>query len=82
MLRLQGILQLKNDGIPNPFLKDFDPNSIALSILACEVMIQMSASGRISQRPRLSLYGVNPLNHSNIKLYSNHPPFAMRPPVQ
>ncbi|MCD7458261.1 hypothetical protein HAX54_037729 [Datura stramonium] len=92
MLRSHGILLPKNDGIPNPLRKDFDPNKHCsfhsgmqghdtneCRHLKKEIR-KLIISGRISQRPRPQLIRYKPPEIIPTSNYTPtyHPPFTMR----
>ncbi|MCD7456882.1 hypothetical protein HAX54_033475 [Datura stramonium] len=96
MLRSHGILQPKNDGIPNPLHKDFDLNKHCAFHFGMqdrdtnecrhlkEEIQKLISSGRISQRslPQLVWYQPPKIIPTQNYTPTYHPPFTMRPPVQ
>ncbi|MCD7456326.1 hypothetical protein HAX54_031307 [Datura stramonium] len=96
MLRSHGILQPKNDGIPNPLRKNFNPNKHCTfhsgmqghdtnecRHLKKEIQ-KLIISGRISQTPRPQLVWYQPPEIIPTPSYTltYRPPFTMRPPIQ
>ncbi|MCD7464809.1 hypothetical protein HAX54_053443 [Datura stramonium] len=96
MLRTHGILQPKNDDIPNPLRKEFDPNKHCdfhssmqgHDTNEChhlkEEIRKLIINGKISQGPRPQLIWYQPPEIIPTSNYTPiyHPPFTMRPPVQ
>ncbi|MCD7458964.1 hypothetical protein HAX54_039715 [Datura stramonium] len=86
----------KNEGIPNPLCKDFDPNKHRTfhSVMqghdtnVCrhlkEEIRKLIISGRISQRPHPQLIWYQPPEIISTSNYTPiyHPPLTMKPPVQ
>ncbi|MCD7446351.1 hypothetical protein HAX54_005958 [Datura stramonium] len=96
MLRSHEILHPKNDDIPNPLRKDFDPNKHCAfhsgmqghdtnecRHLKKEIQ-KLIISGRISQRPCPQLIWHQPPQTISTSNYTptNRPPYTMRPPIQ
>ncbi|MCE3217170.1 hypothetical protein HAX54_010848 [Datura stramonium] len=96
MLRSHEILQPKNDDIPNPLGKDFDPNKHCAfhsgmqghDTNECrhlkEEIRKLIISVKISQILRAQLIWYQPPEIIPTSNYTPtyHPPFTMRPPVQ